>query len=59
MDDKDNKNIVIHNSMTRITKVVVNKIENGVQTSHTLSGEELEQWKKEHGFINNEGDNEK
>lgn len=55
----DNKNISIHNKLTRITKVVVNKIENGVQTSHTLSGEELEQWKKEHGFINNEGDNEK
>lgn len=53
----DNKNIVIHNKLTKITKVVVNKIENGVQTSHTLSGEELEQWKKEHGFIKEENEN--
>lgn len=53
----DDKKLIIHKRTTEITKVVISKIENGVQKSHVLSDEELEQWKVEHGFIKEESKN--
>lgn len=41
-----------------VKKVEVVTQRNGVLTSRSLSGEELEQWKKEHGYVETVGETE-
>ena len=50
----DAKNIMMHQSIAKVKRVEVVTLENGVQKTRTLSGEELEQWKKEHGYVDTE-----
>lgn len=41
-----------------IVEVVENTIKDGVHTSRTLNSEELEQWKREHGYVDTENETE-
>jgi hypothetical protein len=54
----DDKNIIMHSSMARVRRVEITTIENGVQTTRELSGAELEQWKKDHGYDSTENETE-
>lgn len=42
--------IAMHSCVGIVKKVEVVTQKNGVITSRVLEGEELEQWKKEHGY---------
>ena len=50
----DSKKMTIHNSITKVVKVEVVTLQNGVENKRTLSGEELADWKKEHGYADTE-----
>lgn len=54
----DDKNIRMHKFKPQIVEVVENTIKNGIQTSRTLNGAELEQWKKDHGYDSTENETE-
>ena len=52
--DKDN--MIFYKSEVVVKNVEVVTLKNGVQTKRTLSGEELKEWKKEHGYADTENE---
>lgn len=46
--------ITMHSCVGVVKKVEVVTQKNGVITSRVLEGEELEQWKKDHGYANSD-----
>lgn len=47
----DQKEIKMHKTVAIVRNVEVVTVDNGVQKTRALTGEELEQWKKEHGYV--------
>ena len=52
----DEKHLMLHHSIAKVRKVEVITVENGVETKRVLSGDELEQWKREHGYVDTENE---
>lgn len=50
--------IAMHSCVGIVKKVEVVTQKNGVITSRVLEGEELEQWKKDHGYVSSDDNTE-
>jgi len=54
----DSNGLNMHGTVAIVKKVEVVTMRNGVQTTEELSGEELTEWKKEHGYADTENETE-